>query len=104
MAAAGRTPPQIGCLRDDATTREGRRSVVANDGDDGDDGDVVDWTGVDLTGVLYGDAADPQCPRKRALPQTARRGSNADDDKNKATEVAAAAWRQWRQKRGGGSC
>ena len=87
---------------DNATTREGRRSDVANDGDDGDDGDDVVWTGVDWTGVLYGDAADPQCPRKRARPQTARRGSNADDDKNKVTAVAAAAWRQWRRKRSDG--
>ena len=37
-----------------------------NDGDDGDDGDgdgndgnVVDWTG-----ILYSNAADPQCPRR----------------------------------------
>jgi hypothetical protein len=82
---------------------EGRRDEreawgSGDDGDgDGDDGDVVDWTG-----VLYGDAGDPRRPRRRARPQTAWRGSNADDDKNVATAVAAAAWRQWRRKRSGG--
>ena len=58
---------------------KGRRSDVPNNGNngdngdgDGDNGDVVDWTG-----VLYGDAADPQCPWRGARPQTLRRGSNA---------------------------
>ena len=61
MDAATDWPREPSGDKDVATTGEGRRSNVVNDGDngddgdgDGDDGDVEDWTG-----VLYGDAADP---------------------------------------------